>query len=133
MVNPGAVGLGILDSFASGKPLLTTACSTHGPEIEYLRPEHNGLLAEDSRGGFEKALIRLASDAGLRKRLSLAAAADSGRYSVEAMSQAFVAGVRGALAKQPLRFGPATVSATVKEPESGAQSDAARPDLTAQR
>lgn len=104
MLNPGAVGLGILDSFASGKPLLTTACATHGPEIEYLAPERNGLMTEDSSEAFTQALIRLAGDTALRRRLSEATEADLPRYSVEAMSQSFVAGVNAALANEPLRF-----------------------------
>ena len=40
---PGAVGLTILDTFALETPLITTRLSDHGPEIEYLRPEQNGI------------------------------------------------------------------------------------------
>jgi glycosyltransferase involved in cell wall biosynthesis len=37
LLMPGAVGLGILDSFSFQLPMLTTAEALHGPEIEYLR------------------------------------------------------------------------------------------------
>ncbi len=37
MLMPGAVGLGVLDAFAAGLPVVTAAGRGHGPELEYLR------------------------------------------------------------------------------------------------
>src|SRR5437762_7602582 len=45
---PCAVGLGILDAFAAGLPLLTTEDPAHGPEITYLETDINGLSVEQN-------------------------------------------------------------------------------------
>jgi len=39
LLMPGAVGLVVLDSFALGKPMVTTQLTTHGPEIDYFTNE----------------------------------------------------------------------------------------------
>lgn len=41
---PGATGLAIVHSFASGTPYVTLNVDIHGPEIEYLQNNHNGLI-----------------------------------------------------------------------------------------
>ena len=40
---PGAVGLGVLDSFAFDVPLVTVDLPYHGPEIDYVRDGENGV------------------------------------------------------------------------------------------
>ena len=48
MINPGVVGLNILDSFVAGVPMITTNCKGHGPEIAYLTNGENGLMTTTS-------------------------------------------------------------------------------------
>ena len=43
---PGALGLGIVEAFYWGLPVLTMAVN-HGPEAYYLRSDHNSLIARD--------------------------------------------------------------------------------------
>lgn len=43
-VSPGAVGLGLLHSFAFGVPVITMADSLHGPEIMHLKNGETGYL-----------------------------------------------------------------------------------------
>lgn len=43
---PGALGLGIVEAFYWGLPVLTMAVN-HGPEAYYLRNDHNSLIARD--------------------------------------------------------------------------------------
>lgn len=43
---PGALGLGIVEAFYWGLPVLTMAVN-HGPEAYYLRNNHNALIAKD--------------------------------------------------------------------------------------
>lgn len=103
MLNPGAVGLGILDSFASGRPLITTDCGTHGPEIAYMDSGRNGLMSADHVGAFTEAVVQLASNDALREELGREAAADSRRYTTQAMTAAFVDGINRCLAMPQYR------------------------------
>lgn len=96
-LNPGALGLGILDAFCAGLPMLTTRQSTHGPEIEYLRHEGNGLLLDDSPAAYADGMLRLLGDANLAARLAAGARESARRYSIETMAKNFAAGVRACL------------------------------------
>jgi glycosyltransferase involved in cell wall biosynthesis len=96
-LNPGALGLGILDAFCAGLPLLTTRQSTHGPEIEYLQHEENGLLLDDAPDAYADGMLRLLRDAGLAARLREGALSSSQRYSIETMVRNFSNGVRTCL------------------------------------
>lgn len=44
---PGAVGLGILDSFALETPIITTEYPFHGPEFDYLENGKNGIITKN--------------------------------------------------------------------------------------
>lgn len=48
ILNPGLVGLGILDAFVAGIPIITTDCGIHSPEIDYLRQGENGFMTANS-------------------------------------------------------------------------------------
>jgi glycosyltransferase involved in cell wall biosynthesis len=52
LLNPGMVGLGILDGFSMGLPLVTADCGIHSPEIAYLENEANGLMTADNVPAF---------------------------------------------------------------------------------
>lgn len=97
---PGLVGLAILDAFAAGCPLVTTAIAYHSPEIEYLRDGENGLIVEDWQRpkAYADAVAGLLTDADLQARLSAAARRDCETYSIERMAAAFAEGIRRALA-----------------------------------
>ena len=43
-LNPGMIGLGILDAFAGGLPVITTDIDTHSPEIDYLEDGYSGIM-----------------------------------------------------------------------------------------
>lgn len=96
-LNPGALGLGILDAFCAGMPLLTTRQSTHGPEIEYLQHEVNGLLLDDAPEAYADGMLRLLRDGDLAARLREGAVASAQRYSIETMVRNFSNGVRACL------------------------------------
>lgn len=98
-LNPGALGLGILDAFCAGLPLLTTRQPTHGPEIEYLQHGENGLLLDDTAEAFADAVLRLLREPELAARLQAGAAASAQRYSIETMVVNFAGGVRVCLSQ----------------------------------
>lgn len=97
MLNPGLVGLGILDAFATGLPLLTTTSRRHGPEIAYLHHGVNGLMVDDDLDAFIAASQTLMLDAALRERLGTHAAASCAQFTLEGMVDRFANGIRAAL------------------------------------
>lgn len=94
-LNPGLVGLGILDCMALGVPILTSDITCHSPEIDYLESGVNGLMVEDQDDPtiFANAAINLMND-----DLLLASFADSGKRTAasitnEAMVERFTEGI----------------------------------------
>jgi glycosyltransferase involved in cell wall biosynthesis len=93
ILNPGAVGLHVLDSFVSGLPMVSTKTALHGPEIAYLESGINGLLTEDDTADYASAVIRILTDDDFSADLSKHAVEASHLYSVEFMVQNFVSGL----------------------------------------
>lgn len=69
---PANIGLSLLHAFGYGLPVVTSdRLQQHGPEIEALRHEENGLLyAHDNASALSLALRRLIADPALSRRLS---------------------------------------------------------------
>jgi len=98
MLNPGLVGLGILDALICGLPMITTDCGLHSPEIAYLTPGHNGLMTANDMGAYVQASLDLLRNPQARAQLETACR-DSGRqYSVAHMARNFADGVHACLA-----------------------------------
>jgi len=97
MLNPGLVGLGILDSFASGKPMITTSCMLHSPEIAYMTNGVNGLITKYDKVAFCKEVINLLGNEGRYDELSSACIKSSEVYTVSNMTRNFVVGICQAL------------------------------------
>ena len=97
---PGGVGLVILDSFALGVPMITTDTRLHGPEIDYLRNDVNGLLVAcgDDSELYAQAVCKLMLDPQRLDVLREGAVASAGEYSIERMVDHFTNGVIAALA-----------------------------------
>lgn len=96
---PGLVGLAVLDAFAYGTPMVTTALPYHSPEIDYLRDGENGIIVPeaDDAGAYAVAVAEVLVDDGLRDRLNRAAALDAQVYTIENMADRFAAGILKAL------------------------------------
>ncbi|MFC1828172.1 glycosyltransferase family 4 protein [Thermodesulfobacteriota bacterium] len=93
MLNPGLVGLNILDSFAMGLPMVTTDCRIHSPEIDYLESGINGLMANNDCHSFVDGVLSLFSNTPLRDTMASACENDAGRYSLEKMVENFSDGI----------------------------------------
>lgn len=104
---PGLVGLGILDGFALGLPLVTTRVPFHSHEIEYLREGENGLMVDDWQdpSDYATAVIALMTDDVLRRRLQAGCAEAAKLYTVETMSENFANGVCDAITAPRRRAG----------------------------
>lgn len=103
MLNPGTVGLHILDAFAMGLPLVSTANALHSPEVAYARDGQNAVLVpEDSAQAYADAIVALLEHGDYRRRVSAAALNDADKYTLDAMVERFVVGFQGCLAAPPL-------------------------------
>lgn len=99
-LNPGLVGLSILDGFALGVPLVTSDVPYHSPEIAYLEDGINGVMVND--GGdpksFAAAAAALLMDEQRRRQYAEAGQARAREFSNEAMVENFCRGIRAAIA-----------------------------------
>jgi glycosyltransferase involved in cell wall biosynthesis len=111
MLNPGLVGLGILDSFVCGVPMLTTDCGVHSPEIAYLEHGVNGLMTPDDLDAYVAAGVQILRDARARAVLQAGCAASAREYTLENMVSRFAQGIARSLSAPPGRGGGAWHSA----------------------
>ena len=102
-MNPGLLGLHILDAFSVGLPVVSTSNAQHGPEIAYLQNGVNGVLTGDSVKEYADAVTHLLSDAVWWRSLSDNALTSSLDYTVEKMAEHFVDGLSRCLAAGKLR------------------------------
>ena len=103
MLNPGLVGLGILDSFVAGVPMLTTDCGLHSPEIAYLQPGVNGLMTANDLASYVAEVQALLSDAEVLARLRAGCLESAKEYTVENMARNFTQGLLQCLQQPGLR------------------------------
>ncbi len=96
-LNPGLVGLGILDGFCAGLPIITTNVTFHSPEIEYLKDGINSLIVLPDTDSFTKAVLSLLNDNVAFARLRQGAIESAERYTMEAMVTNFANGVKECL------------------------------------
>lgn len=99
VVNPGLVGLGILDSFVAGVPLLTTDCGVHSPEVAYLESGFNGVMTRFSQSEYVEACISLLGDQYYLNELRRGCLESSRKYTLENMVNKFADGIESALCK----------------------------------
>ncbi len=97
MLNPGLVGLGILDAFVCGVPMLTTDCGIHSPEIAYLENGVNGVMTANELDAYVDACVGLLRDTGALDGLRAGCAASAAEYTAENMARNFAEGIRGCL------------------------------------
>ncbi len=97
-LNPGLVGLGILDSFVARSPIITTDCRLHSPEIAYLEDGVNGLMTPNDADAYVSAVGKVLSQPAYLQRLQAGCELSSSRYTIDNMASRFVAGIELALA-----------------------------------
>ncbi len=92
-INPGLVGLGILDSFVCGVPMVTTDCGLHSPEIVYLENGENGLMTANTIDDYVASVVSLLSNDDAVARLRAGCEVSAKKYTVENMARNFADGV----------------------------------------
>lgn len=98
VLNPGLVGLGVLDAFAAGIPMITTEYPKHSPEIAYLENRHNGIITPFDINAYANDICELLSQPGLIQQLGDNAKESAKHYSIENMAKNFADGIIKALA-----------------------------------
>ena len=99
-LNPGLIGLGILDAFACGLPVITTEIDIHSPEIEYLEDGENGVSCRPDLSVYADTVADVLTNRSLHARLSAGALASADQYSVETMVQNFRSGILRCLRRE---------------------------------
>lgn len=96
---PGLVGLVLLDSFASGVPLVTTADALHSPEFEYLDDGVNGVIVPLGGGAeaYASTVTQILLDGRRWSLLSDGAERTADRHTVQAAAQRFTDGLAAAI------------------------------------
>lgn len=100
ILNPGLVGLHILDSFCAGVPMATTDDALHSPEYDYLENGRNGLVTKGTAIDYAKSIIELLDNESVLNEMKRKAFLDSQKYTVETMAKTFSDGIISALGKK---------------------------------
>ena len=66
LLHPGPIGLVAVECMALGMPILTTPCSNHGPEYEYLAEGEDVFVAAGDPGKFADLVVSRTGDDGRR-------------------------------------------------------------------
>ena len=99
-LNPGLVGLGVLDAFCAGLPVLTRKVGPHSPELEYITDDVNGyVMFDNSWEAYTRLVIDLLHDEPRLERLRAGARESALHYSIETMVANFTSGVVACLAR----------------------------------
>jgi glycosyltransferase involved in cell wall biosynthesis len=98
-LNPGVLGLAVVDALALSLPVATTDNGIHSPEIVYLEPGRNGLSTPPDVASYAGGVAAVLRDPARLAELSAGAGADAERYSTDEMAQRFAAGIEACLAE----------------------------------
>jgi glycosyltransferase involved in cell wall biosynthesis len=94
---PSAIGLVALDSFALGKPIVTTHENNHGPEIAYLQDGADCVMTERSVEAYANAVATLLMDRERLRHMQRRCLLKASTYSIEAMVDNMCRGVLAAM------------------------------------
>lgn len=104
LMNPGGVGLGMLDAFVCGLPMVTTDCGLHGPEIAYLNCHGNGLMTDNDMGAYAATVSSLLNSEVQLHQMRAECFRSAKCYSIDNMAANFVDGALRCLESPIVRF-----------------------------
>ncbi len=97
LIQPGTIGLVIVDSFVSEVPLFTTDLSAHGPEISFLENGSNGYITPDSLDRYVDAVCTFLNSPAQKHTVREGCRNSAYKYSMDAMVNNMAAGIRACL------------------------------------
>ncbi|GJM63533.1 glycosyltransferase family 4 protein [Persicobacter diffluens] len=92
-LNPGLVGLAVLDSFAAECPMITQPYEFHSPEFSYLKHGINGWVGSAQTEDYSNEVIQVLQDASLLNQLKAGCRAASTQFTIENMIENFALGI----------------------------------------
>ncbi len=102
VLNPGLIGLIVLDAFCAGLPVITTGGTTqHSPEIVYLEHNVNGIVTQPNAVAYAAAVLALIDDPAQYRAMCAAASVAGKTYTQENMVLLFAQGIQACLARPP--------------------------------
>lgn len=93
VLNPGLVGLHIVDSFSAGVPMITMDYEFHSPEFAYMRSGENGLVTCADVGDYAAAVVAILTDPTYQVKLAGGARQSADEYSLKAMVDKYTSGI----------------------------------------
>lgn len=94
MLNPGLVGLHVVDAFVARTPLVTQASALHSPEYVYLVDGTNGrVVHDDTVESYVQVVTEIFTQPGLLPSMQARCGQDAQTYTLDAMADNFAAGV----------------------------------------
>lgn len=97
LIQPGTIGLVIIDSFVAEVPLFTTNLSAHGPEIAFLENGCNGCVTPNSLDAYVDAVCTFLGSTTQKQTLIEGCRRSARKYSMDAMVTNMVLGIRACL------------------------------------
>lgn len=100
MLNPGLVGLGVLDAFAARTPMATIGGAFHSPEFEYLVSDRNGIVLPmgSTPADYGSRVLSALADIAHLEALRRGCADASRKITLSEMHRRFQEGVLDAIA-----------------------------------
>lgn len=98
-IQPGLIGLHVIDAFAFGTPMVTTEHSVHSHEFDYLVNGENALVLAEGATAAElgSATADLLRDPEKLQQLRAGGAASAASYTIDSMVERFADGIESAL------------------------------------
>lgn len=96
---PGRVGLVAVDSFAIGRPIVTTDWPWHAPEFEYLTPDFDSVVTPNDLHAYAQGLLGILVNQSKLQELQSNCLEQATVFTVEAMAERFLEGIIRALNK----------------------------------
>ena len=97
VLNPGLVGLHVLDSFCAGAPMFTTDNARHSPEIAYLQHGVNGFVLPDDAAIYAEAVVGILQNRSRYDVTREAALGSAMKYTLDHMVSNFAEGIESCL------------------------------------
>jgi glycosyltransferase involved in cell wall biosynthesis len=103
ILNPGLIGLIVLDAFCVGLPVVTSGGDTnHSPEVAMLEAGLTGFFPEPTPQDYAQTVLDLLSDKERYARSCAASFKTGTHYTMENMVQSYASGIEACLS-QPLK------------------------------
>ena len=97
LIQPGTIGLVIIDSFVAEVPLFTMDLNSHGPEIAFLEHGRNGCVTVDSLAVYVEAVCTYLGSTTQRTTLIEGCRRSARKYSMSEMVNNMASGIKACL------------------------------------